>query len=63
MCIRDRCRAAGKLTKFRIKLLAGDKVLVEISPYDLSRGRITYRERNAGARPTTNKNNPKRNNK
>ena len=41
------CRAAGKLTKFRIKLLAGDKVLVEISPYDLSRGRITYRERNA----------------
>jgi translation initiation factor IF-1 len=43
------CRAAGKLTKFRIKLLAGDKVLVEISPYDLSRGRITYRERNAAA--------------
>jgi len=42
------CRAAGKLTKFRIKLLAGDKVLVEISPYDLTRGRITYRERNAG---------------
>ena len=37
------CRAAGKLTKFRIKLLAGDKVLVEISPYDLTRGRITYR--------------------
>ena len=33
------CRAAGKLTKFRIKLLAGDKVLVEISPYDLTRGR------------------------
>ena len=32
-----------------IKLLAGDKVLVEISPYDLTRGRITYRERNAGA--------------
>ena len=28
----------SKLTKFRIKLLAGDKVLVEISPYDLSRG-------------------------
>jgi translation initiation factor IF-1 len=43
------CRAAGKLTKFRIKLLAGDKVVVEISPYDLSRGRITYRERNVGA--------------
>ncbi|MCY4360151.1 MAG: translation initiation factor IF-1, partial [Cyanobacteria bacterium MAG APA_bin_95] len=43
------CRAAGKLTKFRIKLLAGDKVTVEISPYDLTRGRITYRERNMGA--------------
>ena len=58
------CRAAGKLTKFRIKLLAGDKVLVEISPYDLTRGRITQRERNAGgSKPTTNKNNPKRNNK
>ena len=42
------CRAAGKLTKFRIKLLAGDKVLVEIGPYDLTRGRITYRERNVG---------------
>jgi translation initiation factor IF-1 len=52
------CRAAGKLTKFRIKLLAGDKVLVEISPSDLSRGRITYRERNAGAagpRPAGNR--------
>jgi len=52
------CRAAGKLTKFRIKLLAGDKVLVEISPYDLTRGRITYRERNAGAtgpRPAGNR--------
>ena len=58
------CRAAGKLTKFRIKLLAGDKVLVEISPYDLTRGRITYRERNAGgggSRPSNPKNNPKKN--
>lgn len=52
------CRAAGKLTKFRIKLLAGDKVLVEISPYDLTRGRITYRERNVGTgapRPAGNR--------
>jgi translation initiation factor IF-1 len=52
------CRAAGKLTKFRIKLLAGDKVLVEISPYDLSRGRITYRERNANAGPRPGGNRP-----
>ena len=54
------CRAAGKLTKFRIKLLAGDKVLVEISPYDLTRGRITYRERNAGG--SSKPNNSKQNN-
>ena len=55
------CRAAGKLTKFRIKLLAGDKVLVEISPYDLTRGRITYLERNAsapGGRPPGGGNRP-----
>ncbi len=42
------CRASGKLTKFRIRLLAGDKVSVEISPYDLSRGRITYRGNKKG---------------
>lgn len=34
---------AGKLRKFMIKILAGDKVTVELSPYDLKRGRITYR--------------------
>ena len=32
-----------------IKIVPGDKVTIEISPYDLTRGRITYRERNAGA--------------
>jgi len=34
---------AGKMRKFRIRVLAGDRVTVEMSPYDLSRGRITYR--------------------
>ena len=34
---------AGKMRKFRIRILAGDKVTVEVSPYDLSRGRITFR--------------------
>jgi len=34
---------AGKLRLNRIKILAGDKVLVEISPYDGKRGRIIYR--------------------
>ena len=36
---------AGKLRKNRIRILAGDKVTVELSPYDLTRGRITYRFR------------------
>ena len=36
---------AGKLRKNRIRILAGDKVTVELSPYDLTRGRITYRYR------------------
>ena len=34
---------AGKLRKNRIRCLAGDKVKIEMSPYDLSKGRITYR--------------------
>lgn len=34
---------AGKLRKFRIKIIQGDAVTVELSPYDLSRGRIIFR--------------------
>ena len=34
---------SGKLRKHYIKILPGDRVLVELSPYDLSRGRVTYR--------------------
>ena len=34
---------AGKMRKNRIRVLAGDKVLVEMSPYDLAKGRVTYR--------------------
>jgi translation initiation factor IF-1 len=34
---------AGKMRKNRIRVLAGDKVQVEMTPYDLSKGRITYR--------------------
>lgn len=34
---------SGKMRKFYIRILPGDKVLVELSPYDLTRGRITYR--------------------
>jgi len=34
---------AGKMRRFRIRVLSGDKVTVEMTPYDLSKGRITYR--------------------
>lgn len=34
---------SGKMRKYYIRILGGDKVKVELSPYDLSRGRITYR--------------------
>lgn len=34
---------AGKMRKHRIRVLAGDRVNVEITPYDLSKGRITFR--------------------
>lgn len=33
----------GKMRKFRIRILAGDKVTLEMSPYDLNKGRITFR--------------------
>jgi translation initiation factor IF-1 len=34
---------SGKMRKYYIRVLLGDRVLVELSPYDLTRGRITYR--------------------
>ncbi len=37
------CHLAGKLRMFRIKILPGDRVTVEMSPYDQNRGRIVYR--------------------
>jgi translation initiation factor IF-1 len=37
---------AGKMRRFRIRVIAGDKVIVAVSPYDLSRGRITFRHKN-----------------
>ena len=37
--------ASGALRMHYIKILPGDKVTVELSPYDLSRGRITYRQK------------------
>jgi translation initiation factor IF-1 len=37
---------AGKMRRFRIRVIAGDRVIVAISPYDLTRGRITFRHKN-----------------
>ncbi len=36
---------SGKMRKFRIRVMPGDQVTVELSPYDLTRGRITFRPR------------------
>ena len=35
--------SSGKMKKNRIRILAGDRVTVEMTPYDLTKGRITYR--------------------
>ena len=37
---------SGKMRMHYIRILAGDKVTVELSPYDLTRGRITFRSKN-----------------
>ena len=41
--------SAGKMRKHHIRIIAGDKVSLEISPYDLSKGRITFRHVEARA--------------
>jgi translation initiation factor IF-1 len=38
-------KISGKMRKNYIRILPGDKVRIELSPYDLTRGRITYRHR------------------
>lgn len=37
------CYSGGKMRKHRIRVLAGDKVTIEMSPYDLNKGRLTFR--------------------
>ena len=37
------CYTGGKMRRFRIRLVLGDKVKIEMTPYDLDRGRITFR--------------------
>ena len=41
----DLAHASGRIRRHYIRVLPGDRVLVELSPYDLTRGRITYRFR------------------
>lgn len=40
----------GKMRRHHIRILAGDKVSLEMSPYDLTKGRITFRHLTTGAR-------------
>jgi translation initiation factor IF-1 len=42
---------SGKMRKYYIRILLGDRVRVEMSPYDLTRGRIVYRQRKHGNEP------------
>ena len=42
---------SGKMRKYYIRILLGDRVRVEMSPYDLSRGRIVYRHKKGGGPP------------
>ena len=43
--------ASGKIRKHRIRILAGDRVTIEISPYDLNKGRISFRHKDERAGP------------
>ena len=54
---------AGKMKKSRIKTLAGDRVTIEMSPYDLEKGRLVYRHRDERAgtsRPPVRRTFPRR---
>jgi translation initiation factor IF-1 len=42
---------AGKMRRFRIRSVVGDRVQVELTPYDLTKGRIVFRERAPGQAP------------
>ncbi len=46
---------SGKMRKYYIRILLGDRVRVEISPYDLTRGRIVYRHKKYAQMPATKK--------
>ena len=39
------CVLSGKMRMYRISVMPGDRVKIDVSPYDLNRGRITYRQK------------------
>lgn len=43
--------ASGKIRKHRIRILAGDRVTLEMSPYDMTKGRISFRHKDERAAP------------
>lgn len=47
--------SSGKMRKNRIRVLAGDRVRVEMTPYDLTKGRITFRFKEGGGPPPESK--------
>jgi translation initiation factor IF-1 len=49
--------SGGKMRKHHIRILAGDKVSLELSPYDLTKGRITFRHLERRGPPPTNSGN------
>jgi translation initiation factor IF-1 len=53
---------SGKMRKFRIRTGVGDRVVIEVSPYDLNRGRINFRHKSdrVGASPPARKQNFRR---
>ncbi|UUX95596.1 translation initiation factor IF-1 [Aquabacterium sp. J223] len=46
------CYSAGKMKKNHIRILAGDRVSLELSPYDLTKGRITFRHLDRSGQPS-----------
>jgi len=50
--------SSGRMKKNRIRILAGDRVTVEMTPYDLTKGRISFREKDT--RPTEPAHRPRR---
>ena len=44
---------SGKMRKNYIRIMKGDKVTVQLTPYDLTKGRISFRHKEGGGKPTT----------